>query len=84
MEPVHFEEIFQCIRKAVFGTDVKERGFKVGYQKFDEGLWFPVTYGGEFRLKALFLYSRRIGLSLQNADFQHAVVDSKVNYADVR
>ena len=60
-----------------------ERGFKVSYQKFDEGLWFPVTCGGEFKLKALFLYSRRAGLSLQNSDFQH-VVYSKVNYADVR
>jgi hypothetical protein len=60
-----------------------ELGLKVTYKKFDEGLWFPVTYGGEFKLKALFFYSRRVGLSLENSDFQRAVVDSMVNYSDV-
>jgi hypothetical protein len=70
--------------KAVFGTDVRELGFKVTYKRFDEGLWFPVTYGGEFKFRALFLYSRRIGLSLQNSDFERTAVDSKINYAGVR
>jgi hypothetical protein len=59
-------------------------GLKVTYKRFDEGLWVPVTYGGEFKLKALFFYSRRVGLSLENSGFQRAVVDSVVNYADLR
>jgi hypothetical protein len=46
-------------------------------------VWFPVTYGGEFKLKALFFYSRLVGPSLENSDFQRAVVDSMVNYSDV-
>jgi hypothetical protein len=66
--------------KVLFGINVQQLGFKVTYKKFDEGLWFPVTYGGEFKLKALFLYSRRIGISMQNTGFQHAVVESKVNF----
>jgi hypothetical protein len=70
--------------KTVFGTDVREAGFKVTYKKFDEGLWFPVTYGGEFKLKVLFLYSRRIGISMQNSGFERAQVDSTVTFADVR
>lgn len=70
--------------KTVFGTDVRELGFKVTYKKFDEGLWFPVTYGGEFKVKALFLYSRRVGVSMQNSGFQRAVVASSVTFADVR
>jgi hypothetical protein len=70
--------------KAVFGTDVKALGFKVTYKKFDEGLWFPVTYGGEFQFKALFLYSRKVGLSMRNSDFHRAKVDSQVTYAGVR
>ena len=69
--------------KVMFGTNVQQLGFKVTYKKFDEDLWFPVTYGGEFKLKVLFFYSRRIGLSMQNSGFQHAVVDSKVSYAAV-
>lgn len=67
--------------KVLFGTNVQQLGFKVTYKKFDEGLWFPVTYGGEFKLKALFFYSRRVGMSMQNSDFQRAVVNSKVSYA---
>ncbi len=69
--------------KAMFGTDIQQLGFKVTYQKFDEGLWFPVTYGGEFKVKALFLYSRRIAISMKNSGFERAVVDSKVRYADI-
>ena len=69
--------------KTALGTDIKQLGFKVSYKKFDEGLWFPVTYGGEFRLKVLFLYSRRIAISMQNSGFQHAVVDSKVTFANI-
>lgn len=68
----------------MLGTDLKQLGFKVTYQKFDEGLWFPVTYGGEFQLKALFLYSRRIGVSMRNSGFQRAVVESQVKFAGIR
>ena len=70
--------------KAVLGTDIKALGFKVTYKKFDQGLWFPVTYGGEFQVKALFLYSRKIGLSLRNSDFQRTQVHSEVSYAGIR
>jgi len=66
--------------KVIFGTNVQQLGFKVTYKKFDEGLWFPVTYGGEFKLKALFFYSRRVGLSMQNSGFQRADVASKISY----
>ncbi|HLK17785.1 MAG TPA: hypothetical protein VKT81_02480 [Bryobacteraceae bacterium] len=69
--------------KVIFGTNVQQLGFKVSYKKFDEGLWFPVTYGGEFKLKAVFLYTRRVGLSLQNSDFHRAVVNSKINFGDL-
>jgi hypothetical protein len=69
--------------KVLFGINVQQLGFEVTYKKFDEGLWFPVTYGGEFKLKALFLYSRRIGISMQNSGFQHAVVESKVNFSGI-
>lgn len=68
--------------KVIFGTNVQQLGFKVTYKKFDEGLWFPVTYGGEFKLKAVFFYSRRIGMSLQNSDFHRAVVNSKVSFGE--
>ena len=67
----------------LFGTNVQQLGFKVAYQKFDNRLWFPVTYGGEFKLKAVFLYSRRIAMSMQNSGFERAVVSSKVKFGGV-
>jgi hypothetical protein len=69
--------------KTMLGTDVQQLGFKVTYKKFDENLWFPVSYGGEFKLKALFLYGRTIGVSMQNSGFQRAQVDSRVSYVAV-
>ena len=53
------------------------------YQKFDDRLWFPVTYGGEFKLKAVFFYARRIAMSMQNSGFERAVVSSKVKFGGV-
>ena len=69
--------------KTFLGTDVKQVGFKITYKKFDDGLWFPVTYGGEFKFKALFVYARRVGVSLQNSAFQRASVESKVAFDQI-
>ena len=70
--------------KMALGTDVQQVGFKISYKKFEEGLWFPVTYGGELKVRALFLYARRIGISMQNSGFQRASVVSKVEFAPVQ
>ena len=80
----HLAEKIPMWVKAVFGTDVKALGFKVTYKKFADGLWFPVTYGGEFQFKALFLYSRKVGLSLRNSDFHRLQAHSEVSYTDIR
>jgi hypothetical protein len=67
--------------KTLLGTDIKGLGFSVTYRKFDDGVWFPVTYGGEFQVKGLFLYKRTISVSLANSDFRRADVTSHVAYA---
>lgn len=67
--------------RLVLGTDVRGLGFSVVYQKFDDGVWFPVSYGGEFELYAVFFYKRNISISLANSDFHRADVSSKVTYA---
>lgn len=69
--------------KAVLGTNVEHMGFKVTYKKFDEGIWFPVVYGGELRVRALFLYGRRIGISMQNTDFHRTDASSTVTYKTI-
>jgi hypothetical protein len=66
----------------LLGTILKGLGFKVTYDKFDEGLWFPVSYGSEFELKALFFYKRRIAVTLKNSDFQRAQVSAKVSFEE--
>ncbi len=67
--------------KTLLGTDIKGLGFAVTYRKFDEGVWFPVSYGGEFQVRGLFFYKRTISVSLANSDFQRADVTSHVAYA---
>jgi hypothetical protein len=66
--------------KTLLGTNLQQLGFKITYQKFDDGVWFPVTYRGEFKLRALFLYSRTISMGLGNSDFRHAEIQSEVHF----
>jgi hypothetical protein len=67
--------------KTLLGTDVKGLGFSVAYQKFADGVWFPVSYGGEFDLHVLFFYKRTISISMTNTDFRRVDVNSQVSYA---
>jgi len=64
----------------LLGTNIKHLGFKVAYQKFDEGLWFPVTYGGEFYVRAVFFYKRTMAMSVVNSGFQRADITSTVSF----
>jgi hypothetical protein len=66
--------------RTVLGTNITQHGFKVAYEEFDDDLWFPVTYGGEFKIKGLFFYNRKISISLRNSDFERAAVSSEINY----
>ena len=66
--------------KITLGTNVQHVGFKVTYKKFEDGVWFPVTYGGEFKFRALFMYAREVGVGLINSDFKRAGADSAITY----
>jgi len=66
--------------EAVFGTNIRHLGFKVVYRRFEDGLWFPVRYGGEFALRALWFYRRKISIALQNTAFERADVSSRIQY----
>ena len=78
----HMAAKIPMLVKTLLGTNIQQIGFKLSYQKFDEGLWFPVIYGGEFKFRGLFFYARNVGISLQNSDFQRAQVGSKVRFND--
>jgi len=66
--------------KVLLGTDIKGLGFSVNYEKFDDGLWFPVSYGGEFHVRAVFFYARNMSISMVNSGFTRANVSSKIAY----
>jgi len=66
--------------KILLGTDIRGLGFTVNYQKFDDGLWFPVSYGGEFHVRAVFFYARNMSISLENSGFARANVSSRIAY----
>ena len=68
--------------KVLLGTNVQQLGFKITYEKFDEGVWFPVSYGGEFMLKVLFFYKRNIGVAVKNGNFQRTVVSTRLTFDD--
>jgi len=66
--------------RTALGTNFQGLGFSVEYRKFDEGVWFPVSYGTEFRFHVLFFYSRQIAVSMVNSDFRRADVKSSVEF----
>ena len=67
--------------KILLGTNIKGVGFTVSYEKFEDGLWFPVSYGGEFDVRGLFFYKRVMSVALTNGDFHKLDVNSSVAYA---
>ncbi|HKT12889.1 MAG TPA: hypothetical protein VJW77_13795 [Terriglobia bacterium] len=64
--------------RTVFGTSLPGIGFDVEYQRFGDGVWFPASFGTEFRLRAVFFIKRDISISLRNSGFERAHVKSKL------
>jgi len=66
--------------RTLFGTDVPGLGFSVKYARIDKDVWFPVSFGTEFRLHAVFFINRTITVSMENKNFRRATAESSVNY----
>jgi hypothetical protein len=64
--------------RVALGTNVSNVGFKLTYRKLEDGVWMPESYGGEFKLRALFFIGRKISLSVRNFDFRKTDVQSTV------
>jgi hypothetical protein len=80
----HLAHKIPLLVRTALGTNLHGVGFSVRYQKFDEGLWFPVSYGTEFRVRALFFYNRNIVISLENLGFQRANVSSSIEFDELQ
>ena len=64
--------------RAMLGTNLPGLGFTVIYAPEPGGVWFPVSFGTEFKLKVLFFFHREIILSAENKDFEQTHVTSKL------
>lgn len=64
--------------RTMLGTDLPGIGFNVVYARQEDGVWFPSTFGTEFRIRALFFINREVSVSLENSAFERAKVKSKV------
>ena len=69
--------------RGVLGTDLPGIGFSVHYRRQEDGVWFPSSFGTEFRLKVLFVMKRNIVLSLDNRNFKRTHVDSKITVGGI-
>jgi hypothetical protein len=66
--------------RTLLGTNLKQTGFGITYQRVAEGVWFPATYGTEFQIDVLFFYKRTITMNLESSGFQRTDAASKIDY----
>ncbi len=64
--------------RTFLGTDLPGIGFAVHYRRQQDGVWFPVSLGSEFRIRALFFFNRNITVSLENKAFEHTHVQTRI------
>lgn len=61
--------------RTMLGTNLPGLGFSVTYARQPDGVWFPVSFGTEFRMRILFFLARDISLSLENTQFEKTHTD---------
>ena len=64
--------------RTLLGTDLPGLGFSVTYARQPDGVWFPVSFGTEFRMRVLFFIARDISMSLTNTHFEKTHADVRI------
>jgi hypothetical protein len=64
--------------RTLLGIDVPGIGFDVVYQRQADGVCFPASVGTEFRIRAKFVITRQVSVSLENSAFEHTHVVSRM------
>ncbi len=67
--------------RTLLGTDLPGLGFSTRYKRVGKDVWFPVSFGSEFRIHAVFFINRDISVSLENRNFKRTSVESEIQYA---
>jgi hypothetical protein len=66
--------------RVFMGIDIKQLGFSLSYERVAPGVWFPASYGTEFRIVVFWGYKRTITLSMENTDFKKTDAQSTVRF----
>jgi hypothetical protein len=66
--------------RVLLGTNVRGVGFSVSYQRVADGVWFPASFGGEFKVNVLFFFRRTMAINVKNGDFKRTDVKSDVAF----
>jgi hypothetical protein len=64
--------------RTLLGTNLPGLGFSVTYDREPDGVWFPVSFGTEFRMRVLFFLTRDISMSLANTHFEKTHADVRI------
>lgn len=64
--------------RTLLGTNLPGLGFSVTYDREPDGVWFPVSFGTEFRMRVLFFITRDISMSLVNSHFEKTHSDARI------
>ncbi len=64
--------------RTLLGTSLSGIGYTVTYEPQADGIWFPVSFGTEFKVRLLFLFGRDILIEAKNGDFERTHVTSTI------
>ena len=64
--------------RTLLGTNLPGLGFSVTYDREPDGVWFPVSFGTEFRIRVLFFIARDVSMSLANTNFEKTHADVRI------
>jgi hypothetical protein len=83
-EPVLLTSSWDCkipvAVKMLLGINVHHIGAKITFRRFDKEVWFPVSCGGEMKLRIFFMYARTIAFSGSAGNFRKADVQSSIQF----
>lgn len=68
--------------RVFMGINLRQLGFSLTYRRAAEGVWFPATYGTEFRVTVFWGYKRTITMSMENSDFRKTDAQSTIEFDD--
>ena len=66
--------------RVFMGINIRNLGFSLTYDRVAPGVWFPATYGTEFRIVVFWGYKRTITLSMENTGFQKTDAQSTIRF----